>query len=79
MRDKTIRVIELEAIIRRLEQENEMIERRLDQSLNMSLPAAASNRRPFSSLVGWDNMHGTCYCYLGSVPHQNLIINFIVF
>ena len=52
LRDQTIKVIERDAIIRRLEQENEMIERKFEQSLNSSLmDSFTTSRRPVSLMV----------------------------
>lgn len=45
LRDKNIKIIELEAVVRRLQQENQMIERKLDHiSLNTSLPLTLTRR-----------------------------------
>lgn len=56
LRDKNIKIIELEAVVRRLQQENQMIERKLDHiSLNTSLPLTVTCRP--SSLVNWNTLH----------------------
>ena len=56
LRDKNIKIIELEAVVRRLQQENQMIERKLDHiSLNTSLPLTIT-RRP-SPLVNWNTLY----------------------
>lgn len=45
LREQTIKVIEQDAIIRRLEQENDMIERKFEQSLNSSLMDSYTTKR----------------------------------
>ena len=51
LRDKSIKVIEQETIIQRLEQENQMIERKFDESLNSSLTNSYNAGIPASTMV----------------------------